>query len=145
MLCERTCQQCEQPLERRHKESTGDWERRKFCSRSCKTKAQMKERQPVFRETRELRQAEREYVISELEFLLGTDNAESLASRLGYKNLKSLRQMVDHAGREDLSQRLLDTSMDRPEPCPDCLHRVVPSFLDEHRTKCRGRGWGYVG
>lgn len=54
-------------------------------------------------------QASRDYVIEDVEWIIGTDRAVSVAHRVGYDRLDSLIQYLRRAGRSDLVQRLGDT------------------------------------
>lgn len=50
--------------------------------------------------------ARRQEIIGELEFLLGTDDQDSIARRLGYRSLNTLTKALHRWGREDLAERL---------------------------------------
>ena len=57
--------------------------------------------------TRAERAAERRaMVIEETEHLLGTDTADSIAVRLGYKDRGKLMEVLNRWGRNDLSRRM---------------------------------------
>lgn len=57
----------------------------------------------------------RNYVCSELDFLIGTDTADSLALRLGYTKLHSLEHALRDWGRHDLLDRLRRTRFGEAE------------------------------
>lgn len=44
--------------------------------------------------------------IAEVEWIAGTDTAESIARRLGYRRLRGLLEMLREHGRPDLALRL---------------------------------------
>jgi len=66
------------------------WTKRRFCSTQCAGKDKQ-------RRTHE--------VVEDLEHIIGTDNPESIAKRLGYGDPQSLMKALRRAGRHDLSQR----------------------------------------
>ena len=91
----KNCEQCGEVTTRRRSasgqiEPGPTWRKRRFCSPRCAGK----DKQQPFLET-----------ISELEHIIGTDNPESIAKRLGYAEPKSLLKALRRAGRYDLSQR----------------------------------------
>lgn len=47
----------------------------------------------------------RAMVLEEIEFLVGTDSPERIAQRLGYDNLRHLRQLLRRWGRSDLAEK----------------------------------------
>lgn len=49
-------------------------------------------------------------IVSEVEFLIGTDCSTRIAARLGYASLESLLTTMRRAGRHDLTDRLVRTA-----------------------------------
>lgn len=66
------------------------WRKRRFCSLQCSGKNKRRRT---------------DVVVEELEHIIGTDNPESIAKRLGYEEPQSLMKALRRAGRHDLSQR----------------------------------------
>ena len=102
MVAARTCagKDCENPLIKRHNESAARFEARIYCGRSCASKGKAHEGRQKARASR------REYLISEVEFLVGTDAPDSLARRLGYAHADSLARALQNWGRDDLAEKL---------------------------------------
>ena len=90
------CKSCGNTLARRDRESPGKYQRRAYCNETCSTQHL---RRKEFR-TIGPRAA---YVIEELEFLGGTDDPDRLATRLGYKNGRTLAEALRKFGRYDLA------------------------------------------
>ena len=67
------------------------WRKRRYCSPQCAGKGRQK---PVLE------------AVSELEWIIDTDNPESIAKRLGYASPQDLMRFLRRAGRQDLSSRL---------------------------------------
>ena len=59
----------------------------------------------------------RQHVIEDVEWIIGTDHPRSIAHRLGYASLDSLLDNLRRWGRGDLARRLvaqMDNDFDRP-------------------------------
>lgn len=133
MVLTKPCDECGEEFRRNPTDSRRTFEGRRFCSPSCSGKYGR-------RLSWEQGQGRRDYIIGEVEFLVGTDSMESLSQRLGFKP-DTLAEILTTWGRPDLAERLRATSFDRARPCPDCTRLVKPSHLEEHRaTTCRGVG-----
>lgn len=78
--------------------------RGRFCSRSCTSIVVNATR--IGEHSLARHQAEREHIVSEVEFLIGTDCVVSLAQRLGYTKVESLSRRLLKLGREDLANRV---------------------------------------
>jgi hypothetical protein len=52
---------------------------------------------------------EKNYIIAETAWLIGTDQADRIAVRLGYCHAKSLARQLTRWGRPDLALQLTDT------------------------------------
>ena len=55
----------------------------------------------------------RDEAIAEVDHLLGTDDGESIARRLGYASFDSLEKKLDRAGRKDLIRKLVHPELTR--------------------------------
>ena len=102
-----TCQQC-------GREFISKNAQQRFCTISCADKNRSRLRPERIAdhmanmEAARVRKysARRQEIIGELEFLLGTDDQDNIARRLGYRSLNTLTKALHRWGREDLSERL---------------------------------------
>ena len=116
------CEMCGELFERRANEMPGRFAERLYCGYSCSSAAKAKNGGRVRRcrgcgavPTRwarkwrqrycsqQCRPEQRAYVVSELDFLLGTDEPWSLAKRLGYPTTDALARMLYRENRPDLA------------------------------------------
>lgn len=92
----RTCEQCGNQYARTRDESQAHWKARKFCGRSCAGAAAWIKTAATKREAR----------IEDVEWLLGTDSPDNIATRLGYKDATTLVTLLKRWDRPDLAARL---------------------------------------
>jgi len=97
----RTCHGCPNPIRRRHDESWARYEARNYCSSGCAGRANGLAGA----------QARREQKLEDAEWIIGTDSAENVATRLGYKDVANLVQVLKRWGRTDLVERLYRTAV----------------------------------
>ena len=94
----------------RTKQSNWNWAKQKYCSPDCAGKSSPRAQESLAKMLEGSRRRyalQRDYVIGELEFLIGTDTTENLAVRLGYKKgIPSLYRALERWEREDLIARL---------------------------------------
>ena len=74
-----------------------------YCSRQCNGTAQPERN----RERAKRMLEERAHVVSEVDFLIGTDAPISLANRLGYEVTEQLANACRAEGRDDLANQLM--------------------------------------
>ena len=98
---ERICAQCKQPFPRRHGEAHTRYANRQYCSLQCSGKAGGGKRGNPNPHER------RDYVIGEVLHIIGTDNPENIARRLGYVNTNGLMTSLRKWDRHDLAERLV--------------------------------------
>lgn len=67
----------------------------------------------------------REATAAEVEWLLGTDAPETIAARLGYRNLEALCVALSRAGRVDLVARLRDDTDSGRVPRGRLTHQLT--------------------
>jgi len=94
----RTCKGCPNVLRRRHDESWARYEAREFCSSGCSGRAK----------SLAAAEARRTQRIEDVEWIVGTDSPENVATRLGYKDLGSLLKTLRRWGRDDLADQLTE-------------------------------------
>lgn len=92
----RTCEHCGNQYARTRDESGSHWRARKYCGRSCAGAAAWIKSSTTKREAR----------IEDVEWLLGTDSPDNIATRLGYKDAANLVTVLKRWGRPDLAARL---------------------------------------
>ena len=93
----RTCKGCPNALRRRPDESWARYEAREFCSSGCSGRAN----------STAAAEARRQAKLEDVEWLVGTDSPQNIATRLGYKDLGNLTAVLQRWGRDDLAQRLI--------------------------------------
>ena len=99
MTTTRHCPVCEHPLTRHDNERESAFKVRVFCSPSCASKAGSEARAASAA-------AERQSLIEDLEWIIGTDSPQHVAQRLGYANADNLWRVLCRWGRHDLAARL---------------------------------------
>ena len=92
----RTCKGCPNTLTRRPDESWARFDAREFCSSGCSGRAN----------STAAAEARRQAKLEDVEWLVGTDSPQNIATRLGYKDLGNLTAVLQRWGRDDLAQRL---------------------------------------
>lgn len=97
----RACKGCPNTLTRRHDESWARFDAREYCSSGCAGRANGLAGAA----------ARREQKLEDAEWIIGTDSAENVAVRLGYKDVANLAQVLKRWGRTDLVERLYRTQV----------------------------------
>ena len=121
------CKGCGGDFTRNLRESQTQFRWRAYCNEECKAQG---------------RQRQRQYIVGEVRFLVGTDSSENLAKRLGY-SINYVRDILSGEGEPELAARFMEYSHKKPVTCDICMRSVTPDDLEKHQASSRCKPpWG---
>ena len=98
------CAECGQKFARHIDEPESKFARRACCGKSCATARQHK---AAAAHAAEVFDPRRQATLEDLEWIIGTDNPDRIAGRLGYASADNLVRVLYRWGRPDLVARLV--------------------------------------